>query len=79
MATRVRRVEGIIVSREERARWMGHVDAHCRTTEAWYESIDPDDLLSPVRTTDAILLRLDPLAELRCLRPTCAQVGDPRP
>ena len=45
MATRIRRVERIHVTREERATWMGHKDPHHSTTEAWYESFDPDYLL----------------------------------
>jgi integrase len=61
MATRVRRVEGVVVSRGERAAWMGHVDPHHRTTEAWYENLDPDYLLNPARATDAIIMRLDQL------------------
>jgi hypothetical protein len=43
------------VTREERAQWMGHKDPHHSTTEAWYESFDPDYLLAPMRATDAIL------------------------
>jgi integrase len=69
MATRVRRVDGIPVSREERATWMGHVDPYHRTTEAWYESVDPDYLLNPARATDAIMLRLDQLAKRSLFSP----------
>src|SRR5262245_25070215 len=44
MATRVRTVATVAVSREERAAWMGHVDPEHSTTQAWYESFDPDHL-----------------------------------
>jgi integrase len=69
MATRVRRVEGIPVSREERANWLGHVDQKHRTTERWYESLDPDYLVNPARATDAILARLDQLARVSLISP----------
>lgn len=59
MATRVRRVPGIFVPREERAAWMGHVDPHHRTTEAWYESLDPEHLQAAANATDRILETLD--------------------
>jgi len=62
MATRVRRVPEVRVSREQRARWMGHVDPHHRTTEAWYESLDPEYLRSPAEATDAILVQLNCLS-----------------
>lgn len=61
MATRIRRVPGIPVEREERAAWMGHTDPDHRTTEQWYESFDPDYLLSCLRATDAIMDALDGL------------------
>lgn len=75
MATRVRRVDGIPVSREERATWMGHVDPHHRTTEAHYESLDPDYLLNAARATDAILTQLDMLCRTRRLVPPNAAPG----
>jgi hypothetical protein len=67
MATRIRSVDGITVSREERATWMGHTDPHHRTTEAWYESMDADYLVSAMRATDAILTRLQTLCARRAL------------
>ncbi len=69
MATRVRRVAGVSVSREERATWMGHVDPHHRTTEAHYESMDPDYLLNAANATDAILELLDRHCRVRRLVP----------
>ena len=69
MATRVRSVDAIQVSREERAAWMGHVDPHHRTTEAWYESQDPDYLVSAARATDAIMVRLDQLSRKTLFSP----------
>jgi len=67
MATRIRRVERIHVTREERATWMGHKDPHHSTTEAWYESFDLDYLLAPVRATDAIMTELTRLTRKRWL------------
>lgn len=62
MATRVRKVAGIPVSREERSKWLGHKDPKHGMTE-WYESFDPDYLLSAARATDAIMRRLDQLTK----------------
>lgn len=67
MATRIRRVERIHVTREERATWMGHKDPHHSTTEAWYESFDPDYLLAPMRATDAIITEITRLTRKRSL------------
>ena len=78
MATRVRRVEGISVSREERASWMGHVDPHFRTTEAWYESLDPDYLLSPARATDAIMMRLNEMTKRTLVSPNVRPTAQPQ-
>lgn len=69
MATRVRRVSGITVAREQRAAWMGHVDPQHRTTEHWYESHDPDYLEDVRRAIDAIMLELDSLATVSLLAP----------
>lgn len=69
MATRIRRVDGIKVEREERATWMGHADPHHRTTEAFYESFDPDYLLNAMRATDAIMRRLDSLCKRSLFAP----------
>ncbi|MGE5510269.1 MAG: tyrosine-type recombinase/integrase [Bacteroidota bacterium] len=69
MATRVRRVEGIQVPREERAIWMGHVDPNYRTTERWYESQDPDYLVNVTRAVDAIMLHLDQLTNRTLFSP----------
>jgi len=68
MATRIRRVPGIRVDREERADWMGHADPEHRQTQ-WYESFDPDYLESCMRATDAILGHLDTLCKKRSLFP----------
>jgi hypothetical protein len=59
MATRIRRVEGIHVEREERAAWMGHVDHDYRVTEEWYEAHDPDYLVNVARAIDAIMQKLN--------------------
>lgn len=75
MATRVRRVEGILVSREERAAWMGHVDPDFRTTEHWYESLDPDYLLAPMKATDAIMTKIDTLAKRSLVAPNVHASG----
>jgi integrase len=69
MATRVRRVEGIPVEREQRAAWMGHTDPHYRTTEQWYESHDPDHLVNVARAIDAIMLRLDQIGSKTVFSP----------
>jgi hypothetical protein len=61
MATRIRRVPGIEVPREQRAEWMGHVDQADRTTEAWYERLDEDHLVEAARATDAVVDRLSAL------------------
>jgi len=58
MATNIRNVEGIPVSREQRAQWLGHVDPDHRMTEKWYESYDADFLGAPCRATDAIMDKL---------------------
>jgi len=69
MATRVRRVDGIKVEREERSAWLGHTDPHHRTTEDFYESFDPDYLQNAMLATDAILRRLDSLCERSLFAP----------
>lgn len=75
MATRIRKVPGIPVMREERAEWMGHADPKHRQTQ-WYESFDPDYLGSCMRATDAILRQLDTLCKKRSLiAPNVEQVG----
>lgn len=70
MATKVRAVAGIPVSREQRAEWMGHADPDHRTTQLWYESMDPDHLLDACRATDAIMLRLHHLCARGLVAPT---------
>src|SRR5262249_8374956 len=66
LATRIRRVEGISVPREQRAQWMGHEDPKHKQTQ-WYESFDPDYLEEAMRATDAIMLALDTLCRRRSL------------
>lgn len=68
MATRIRAVAGIPVSREERATWMGHVDPRYRMTQ-WYESWDPEYLDAAMRATDAILTALDSLCKKSLVAP----------
>lgn len=58
MATRVRRVPGWSVTREERAQWLGHVDKGHRQTE-WYEKHDPDFLENVAGAINAIMSELD--------------------
>lgn len=69
MATRCRRVEGIEVTREQRAEWMGHTDPNHRTTQGWYESLDPDHLVNCAQATDAILSALDRLTAKNLVSP----------
>lgn len=57
-ATRIRRVPGWQVTREERSQWMGHVDRAHRQTE-WYERHDPDYLENVAGAIDAIMAELD--------------------
>lgn len=75
MATRIRRVDGVPVPREERAAWMGHVDPEFRTTEHWYESMDPDYLLAPMQATDAIMTRLGTMMKREMSAPGVHQSG----
>jgi hypothetical protein len=69
MATRVRRVDGIQVSREERATWMGHADPRHRTTENWYESMDPDYLVNAMNATDTVIVKLSQLCKRTLFSP----------
>jgi integrase len=69
MATRIRRVDGFPVSREERAAWMGHSDPEFRTTEGWYESLDPDFLIRPRLATDALIVKIASYCKIRDLLP----------
>ena len=69
MANRVRRVEGIEVSREERATWMGHTDQDFKTTQAWYEHLDPDYLANVARAIDAVMVRLQQLCKRTLFSP----------
>lgn len=69
MATRIRRVDGVSVTREQRAAWMGHTDPEHRTTEEWYESMDPDHLVDCAKATDAIMVLLDKLTEKSLVSP----------
>ena len=66
MATRIRRVRGIPVPREERAVWLGHKDPEHKQTE-WYESFDPDYLEAPMRATDAAIAAINHLCRRRSL------------
>lgn len=68
MATRVRRVPGFQVTREERAQWLGHVDKGHRQTE-WYERHDPDFLENAAAATDAIMAELDSYCEKSLFAP----------
>lgn len=72
MATRIRKVDGVEVSREQRAEWMGHTDPEHRTTQSFYESLDPDYLDAPARATDAVLDRLNSMLRVRTLVPPSA-------
>lgn len=70
MATRIRRVPGIPVSREERASWIGHADPEWRTTEQWYESLDIDYLENVQRAIDAVMAHLNTLAKHPMIAPS---------
>jgi hypothetical protein len=72
MATRIRRVPGIEVSREQRAEWLGHSDRANRTTERWYESLDPDHLVAAQQATDAIMTMLGTLCRKSLQAPSSA-------
>lgn len=74
MATRVRRVDGIPVTREERAKWLGHKDAGNSMTE-WYESFDAEYLRNAALATDAIMRRLDHLTRRALWSPASAPFG----
>lgn len=68
MATRVRAVPGIPVTREERAMWLGHIDPQHRQT-MWYERFDADHLEAARRATDATMEALDKLCTKRLWAP----------
>jgi len=72
MATRSRSVPGFPVSREQRAEWMGHLDPTHRTTQGWYESLDPDHLADAAAATDAIMERLARLCRTPIEAPAAA-------
>lgn len=75
MATRVRAVPGIEVTREERSVWLGHTDPRHRMT-SWYEHQDIDYLESAARATDAIMSALDKLCTKSLWAPgTTARLG----
>lgn len=59
MATRIRNVPGIPVSREQRGEWIGHRAREFSVMQEFYESFDPDYLSEAKMATDAILARLD--------------------
>jgi integrase len=72
MATRIRRVAGIPVPREQRAASMGHSDPKHKQTE-WYEAFDPDHLEEAMRATDEVMAALNQLCQRRKLvAPTVA-------
>lgn len=69
MATKVRAVPGIDVSREQRAEWLGHLDPEHNTTQGWYESMDADYLLAPALATDGVLAHLNTLTRRSLVAP----------
>jgi hypothetical protein len=69
MNTRVRRVPGVSVTREDRAQWIGHADPRHRMTEFFYESMDPDYLEQVRRAVDAVMQTLDALCRRRLIAP----------
>jgi hypothetical protein len=69
MSTRVRRVDTVQVTREDRAKWLGHKDAQHSMTETFYESFDPDHLEEAKQATDAVLQRLGQLMQVRTVIP----------
>jgi hypothetical protein len=69
MNTRVRRVPGVSVTREDRAQWIGHADPQHRMTEFFYESMDPDYLEQVRRAVDAVMEMLDALCRRRLIAP----------
>lgn len=69
MATRTRSLQGMPVSREERATWMGHTDPDHRTTEEWYESFSPNHLVNARDATDLIMKTLNKKSEKNLYAP----------
>lgn len=61
MNTRVRRVPGVSVTREDRAQWIGHADPQHRMTEFFYESMDPEYLEEVRRAVDVVMETLSAL------------------
>ena len=69
MATNIRNMPGIEVTREQRAEWMGHVDHDNRTTQQWYESFDRDYLELPRLATEAVMQKLHSIAKKSLFAP----------
>jgi integrase len=72
MATNVRRVEGVEVSREQRQEWLGHKR---QDTTSWYEHHDPEWLREAAEATDAVVERLDGMLAVRSLFPSSSQAA----
>lgn len=70
MATNVRKVEGVTVSREQRQEWLGHKR---QDTTSWYEHHDAEWLQEARIATDHILSRIDGLLQVRSLQPPTSQ------
>lgn len=60
MATRVRSLPGVTVSREQRQAWLGHTRSD---TTAYYESHDPEFLRECELATDQVVAKLDGLTD----------------
>lgn len=66
MATKVRSLTEVRVSREQRKAWLGHAR---QDTTSWYEASDPEFLADVALATDIIIGRLDHLLTTRRLLP----------
>ena len=66
MATRVRAIDHIPVSEEQREEWMGH-KAQSHATTSRYEQMDPDFLKNCALATDEVVRRIDAHMKVRSL------------
>ena len=64
MATNIRKVDGVSVSKEDRKEWLGH---KAQDTTSWYEHHDPEWLAEVKAGTDKLILRIDSLLKKRTI------------
>ncbi|TNB46542.1 hypothetical protein FF124_16180 [Martelella lutilitoris] len=70
IATKMRRA-GIVLSREQRSKWLSHVVAERSRTTDWYEKCEPDYLEEPMRATEMILQKLQNHTHKSLIAPQC--------